>query len=56
MKGLQALSEEIKLKKQIVASTEPLERITDEGITVLPVRTTAMGRPPARVTIARDVR
>ncbi|HEY2383134.1 MAG TPA: ATP-binding protein [Terriglobia bacterium] len=39
MKGLRALSEEIKLKKKIVVSTEPLERITEEGITVLPIRT-----------------
>jgi predicted AAA+ superfamily ATPase len=36
--GLRALSEETKLKRKIVVSTEPRERTTDEGVTVLPVQ------------------
>ena len=37
-RDLLALSEETKLVRKIVVSTEPRERVTDEGVTVLPVR------------------
>ena len=39
LKGLLTLSEEIKLKKKVIVSTEPRERTTDEGVLVLPVQT-----------------
>ena len=35
-RDLLALSEETKLVRKIVVSTEPRERVTDEGVTVLP--------------------
>ncbi len=38
LKGLLALSEEVKLKERVIVSTEPRERVTDEGILVLPVQ------------------
>ena len=37
-KSLLALSEEVKLKERVIVSTEPRERVTDEGILVLPVQ------------------
>lgn len=37
LKGLLALGE-VKLKKRIVVCSEPRERMTDEGVTVLPAR------------------
>jgi len=37
LRGLLAIAEETKLKNKIVVSGEPRERITDEGVTVLPV-------------------
>ena len=38
LKGLLALSEETKLTSRIVVSNEPRERMTDEGVVVLPVQ------------------
>jgi predicted AAA+ superfamily ATPase len=37
LKGLLALAEETQLKKKIVVAGEPHERITDQGVTILPV-------------------
>jgi predicted AAA+ superfamily ATPase len=39
LKGLLALSEEVKLKQKVIVSTEPQARTTDEGVLVLPVNT-----------------
>ena len=37
LNGLLALSEETKLLKKVVVSTEPRPRTTDEGVTILPI-------------------
>jgi predicted AAA+ superfamily ATPase len=37
-KGLLALSEDVKLKKKVIVCGEPRERVTDEGIVVLPLQ------------------
>jgi len=39
VKGLLAFEEEAKLRKKIIVSNEPRERMTDEGVMVLPVQT-----------------
>ncbi|MCL4848968.1 MAG: hypothetical protein KJ066_20640 [Acidobacteria bacterium] len=37
LKGLRALSEEVRLRRRVVVSTESRARTTDEGVLVLPV-------------------
>jgi predicted AAA+ superfamily ATPase len=37
LRGLRALSEDLGLKSRVVVSMEARERVTDDGITVLPV-------------------
>jgi predicted AAA+ superfamily ATPase len=39
LRGLQALAEEVPLQQRLVVSMEPRERVTDEGVRVLPVLT-----------------
>ena len=36
LKGLRALAEETRLKKRLVVCMEPRERITDDGIAIVP--------------------
>lgn len=39
LRGLHALAEEVRLETRLVVSTEPRERVTDDGVRILPVAT-----------------